>query len=174
MFFIWVFKQTSNPPSIDQLKQASDPPSIDQIKQTSDLPCIDHQLKQTPYLPRTDQLSCIDQLKEELLCAICLDICFKPSTTRCGHSFCRRCLLSAMKACGKKCPKCTQPLRIRDGRSLIVNTVLWNTIQLIFPQEIEARKAFLDSLNNQQAAQSQTSSSSTGARNLGTRNQWRQ
>jgi hypothetical protein len=70
MFFIWVFKQTSNPPSIDQLKQASDPPSIDQIKQTSDLPCIDHQLKQTPYLPRTDQLSCIDQLKEELLCAV--------------------------------------------------------------------------------------------------------
>jgi hypothetical protein len=60
------------------------------------------------------------------------------------------------------------------GRSLTVNTVLWNTVQLIFPQEIEAKKAFLDSLNNQQAAQSQTSSSSTGARNLGTRNQWRQ
>jgi hypothetical protein len=57
MLFNWVFKQTSNPPSIDQLKQASDPPCIDQIKQTSDL-------------PRTDQLSCIDQLKEELLCAV--------------------------------------------------------------------------------------------------------
>jgi hypothetical protein len=56
-FFNWVLKHTSNPPSIDQLKQASDPPSIDQIKQTSDL-------------PRTDQLSCIDQLKEELLCAV--------------------------------------------------------------------------------------------------------
>ncbi|KAK2360154.1 zinc finger (C3HC4-type RING finger) family protein [Trifolium repens] len=154
MLFNWVFKQTSNPPSIDQLKQASDPPCIDQIKQTSDL-------------PRTDQLSCIDQLKEELLCA--------PSTTPCGHSFCRRCLISAMKACGKKCPKCTQAIRIRDvGRSLTVNTVLWNTVQLIFPQEIEAKKAFLDSLNNQQAAQSQTTSSSTRAGNLGTRNQWRQ
>jgi hypothetical protein len=57
MLFNWVFKQTSNPPSIDQLKQASDLPCIDQIKQTSDL-------------PRTDQLSCIDQLKEELLCAV--------------------------------------------------------------------------------------------------------
>jgi hypothetical protein len=69
MLFNWVFKQTSNPPSIDQLKQASDPPCIDQIKQTSDPPCID-QIKQTSDLPRTDQLSCIDQLKEELLCAV--------------------------------------------------------------------------------------------------------
>ena len=28
-----------------------------------------------------------------------------------------------------------------NGRSCTVNTVLWNTIQLLFPQEIEARKA---------------------------------
>ena len=28
-----------------------------------------------------------------------------------------------------------------NGRSCTINTVLWNTIQLLFPQEIEARKA---------------------------------
>ncbi|KAG7022688.1 hypothetical protein SDJN02_16422, partial [Cucurbita argyrosperma subsp. argyrosperma] len=58
-------------------------------------------------------LPCMDKLREELSCAICLEICFEPSTTPCGHS---------------------------NGRSCTVNTVLWNTIQLLFPREVEARK----------------------------------
>jgi len=33
-----------------------------------------------------------------------------------------------------------------------VNTVLWNTIQLLFPQEIEARKVAASTLNNREAA----------------------
>ncbi|KAF2316497.1 hypothetical protein GH714_041838 [Hevea brasiliensis] len=82
---------------------------------------------------------CMDKLREELSCAICLEICFEPSTTSCGHSFCKKCLRSAADKCGKKCPKCRQ--LISNGRSCTVNTVLWNTIQLLFPQEIEARKA---------------------------------
>ncbi|KAH7847865.1 hypothetical protein Vadar_031037 [Vaccinium darrowii] len=84
-------------------------------------------------------LPCIDRLREELSCAICLEICFEPSTTSCGHSFCKKCLRSAAEKCGKRCPKCRQ--LISNGRSCTVNTVLWNTIQLLFPQEIEARKA---------------------------------
>ncbi|KAI3870972.1 hypothetical protein MKX03_029378 [Papaver bracteatum] len=81
----------------------------------------------------------MDKLREELSCAICLEICFEPSTTPCGHSFCKKCLKSAADKCGKKCPKCRQ--LIGNGRSCIVNTSLWNTIQLLFPQEVEARKA---------------------------------
>ncbi|KAL3526139.1 hypothetical protein ACH5RR_014511 [Cinchona calisaya] len=84
-------------------------------------------------------IPCIDRLREELSCAICLEICFEPSTTPCGHSFCKKCLRSAADKCGKKCPKCRQ--LISNGRSSTVNTVLWNTIQLLFPQEVEARKA---------------------------------
>ncbi|MED6161247.1 hypothetical protein PIB30_058924 [Stylosanthes scabra] len=84
-------------------------------------------------------LPCIDKLRDELSCAICLEICFEPSTTPCGHSFCKKCLRSAADKCGKKCPKCRQLIGI--GRSCTVNTVLWNTIQLLFPQEVEARKA---------------------------------
>ncbi|KAG6581080.1 Tripartite motif-containing protein 65, partial [Cucurbita argyrosperma subsp. sororia] len=83
-------------------------------------------------------LPCIDKLREELSCAICLEICFEPSTTPCGHSFCKKCLRSAADRCGKRCPKCRQ--LISNGRSCTVNTVLWNTIQLLFPQEVEARK----------------------------------
>ncbi|KAK9272626.1 hypothetical protein L1049_003002 [Liquidambar formosana] len=87
----------------------------------------------------TSALPCMDKLREELSCAICLEICFEPSTTSCGHSFCKKCLRSAADKCGKKCPKCRQ--LISNGRSCTVNTVLWNTIQLLFPQEVEARKA---------------------------------
>uniref|UniRef100_A0A2N9F7S0 RING-type E3 ubiquitin transferase n=1 Tax=Fagus sylvatica TaxID=28930 RepID=A0A2N9F7S0_FAGSY len=68
-------------------------------------------------------LPCMDKLREELSCAICLEICFEPSTTPCGHS---------------------------NGRSCTVNTVLWNTIQLLFPKEVEARKA-AGALNSREA-----------------------
>ncbi|KAI4350571.1 hypothetical protein L6164_005018 [Bauhinia variegata] len=95
-------------------------------------------------------LPCIDKLREELSCAICLEICFEPSTTPCGHSFCRKCLRSAADKCGKRCPKCRE--MISNGRSCTVNTVLWNTIQLLFPQEVEARKA-AGALNSREAAQ---------------------
>ncbi|RAL43809.1 hypothetical protein DM860_014310 [Cuscuta australis] len=83
-------------------------------------------------------IPCIEKLREELSCAICLEICFEPSTTPCGHSFCKKCLRSAADKCGKKCPKCRQ--LISNARSCTVNTVLWNTIQLLFPEEVEARK----------------------------------
>ncbi|KAK4805083.1 hypothetical protein SAY86_004900 [Trapa natans] len=84
-------------------------------------------------------LTCLDKLREELSCAICLEICYEPSTTACGHSFCKKCLRSAAEKCGKRCPKCRQ--LISSGRSCSVNTVLWNTIQLLFPKEVESRKA---------------------------------
>ncbi|XP_071713002.1 uncharacterized protein [Rutidosis leptorrhynchoides] len=88
-------------------------------------------------------IPCIDRLREELSCAICLEICFEPSTTSCGHSFCKKCLKSAADKCGKRCPKCRQ--LISNGRSCTINTVLWNTIQLLFPQEIETRKMATES-----------------------------
>ncbi|XP_010425482.1 PREDICTED: glycosyltransferase family 92 protein RCOM_0530710-like [Camelina sativa] len=84
-------------------------------------------------------LPCIDKLRDELSCAICLEICFEPSTTTCGHSFCKKCLRSAADKCGRKCPKCRQ--LIGNGRYCTINTVLWNTIQLLFPKEVEAQRA---------------------------------
>uniref|UniRef100_F6GX56 RING-type E3 ubiquitin transferase n=1 Tax=Vitis vinifera TaxID=29760 RepID=F6GX56_VITVI len=96
----------------------------------------------------TSVLPCMDRLREELSCAICLEICFEPSTTPCGHSFCKKCLRSAADKCGKRCSKCRQMMS--NGRSCTVNTVLWNTIQLLFPQEVEARKA-AGALNSREA-----------------------
>ncbi|XP_078433718.1 uncharacterized protein LOC144705007 isoform X1 [Wolffia australiana] len=69
---------------------------------------------------------------------ICLEICYEPSTTPCGHSFCKKCLKRSTAACGRRCPKCRD--LIGSGRSLAVNSVLWNTIQMLFPGEIRARR----------------------------------
>ncbi|KAL2903594.1 Tripartite motif-containing protein 65 [Bienertia sinuspersici] len=95
--------------------------------------------------------ACMDRLKDELSCAICLEICYEPSTTPCGHSFCKNCLKSAADKCGKRCPKCRQ--LISNGRSCTINTVLWNTIQLLFPQEVEARKAAAAAVLNNRVAE---------------------
>ncbi|KAI3850599.1 hypothetical protein MKX03_011418 [Papaver bracteatum] len=121
---------SANLPCMDKLRE----PQIESLKE---------KMKQENK-PKSDEMTpanlpCMDKLKEELSCAICLEICFEPSTTPCGHSFCKKCLKSAADKCGKKCPKCRQ--LIGNGRSCIVNTSLWNTIQLLFPQEVEARKA---------------------------------
>ncbi|KAF3334240.1 E3 ubiquitin-protein ligase ORTHRUS 1-like protein [Carex littledalei] len=84
------------------------------------------------------KLLCMDRLREELSCAICLEICYEPSTTSCGHSFCIKCIKNSTAKCGRRCPKCRE--LISNGRSCTINTVLWNTIQLLFPEEVETRK----------------------------------
>lgn len=81
----------------------------------------------------------LDKLREELTCGVCLDICFEPSTTSCGHSFCRGCLQSVYIKCGLRCPKCRQELSTSGKNDCPINTVLWNTIQLLFPLETAAR-----------------------------------
>ncbi|XP_020106928.1 E3 ubiquitin-protein ligase RNF168-like [Ananas comosus] len=96
----------------------------------------------SPEKLSSNALPCMDRLREELSCAICLEICFEPSTTPCGHSFCMKYLKCAAAKCGKRCPKCRQ--LISNGRSCTVNTVLWNTIQLLFPEEVAARKSSTD------------------------------
>ncbi|GLJ30595.1 hypothetical protein SUGI_0605810 [Cryptomeria japonica] len=82
--------------------------------------------------------ACLEQLREELSCAVCLDICFEPSTTSCGHSFCKMCLENVMEKCGLRCPKCRQTLK-GNFKACPINTVLWNTVQLLFPKEVAER-----------------------------------
>ncbi|XP_062204181.1 uncharacterized protein LOC133906329 [Phragmites australis] len=115
-------------------------------------------------------LPCMDQLREELSCAICLEICFEPSTTPCGHSFCMKCLKHAAAKCGKRCPKCRQ--LISNSRSCTVNTVLWNTIQLLFPSEVEARRISIasSSLCNDNVNQSPPRSTNFSQGGMRTRN----
>ncbi|KAG8482939.1 hypothetical protein CXB51_021886 [Gossypium anomalum] len=95
-------------------------------------------------------LHCMDKLREELSCAICLDICFEPSTTPCGHSFCKKCLRSAADKCGKRCPKCRQ----------LIGSLEYNTA--FVSQEVETRKAVVaDALNSKEAFECQSPQSGT-------------
>ncbi|KAL3683726.1 hypothetical protein R1sor_001748 [Riccia sorocarpa] len=120
--------------------------------------------KGKPKAATPTKLPNLDQLREELSCAVCLEICFEPSTISCGHSFCGTCLQSVLKMCGPKCPKCRQPLRSEALRSCRTNTVLWNTIQILFPQECAARQAEKQKLRNQEEAASLVRPSSLGVR----------
>eukprot|EP00249_Psilotum_nudum_P000476 c12208_g1_i1 orf=422-1846(+) len=91
---------------------------------------------------QNEKPGCLDQLRDELSCAVCLDICVEPSTTSCGHSFCKDCLQSVVQKCSPpRCPKCRQPLKGDLQRTCPVNIVLWNTIQILFPKESSIAKA---------------------------------
>uniref|UniRef100_A0A0A8XN58 RING-type E3 ubiquitin transferase n=1 Tax=Arundo donax TaxID=35708 RepID=A0A0A8XN58_ARUDO len=115
------------------------------------------------------KLPCMDRLREELSCAICLEVCFEPSTTPCGHSFCMKCLKHYAAKCGKRCPKCRQ--LISNSRSCTINTVLWNTIQLLFPSEVEARRTSIASSScNDDVNQSPPRSNSISQGGMRTRN----
>eukprot|EP00962_Isochrysis_galbana_P053443 scaffold24886_cov157-Isochrysis_galbana.AAC.1 len=48
-------------------------------------------------------------LEEDYQCTVCLDLLFEPSTTACGHTFCRPCLLRATAA-NPSCPLCRKNL----------------------------------------------------------------
>lgn len=64
-----------------------------------------------PPVAHARRLKCLEQLKDELNCAICLEVCTRPCTTACGHTFCRRCLRQALAADRQgRCPKCRAAL----------------------------------------------------------------
>ena len=54
-----------------------------------------------------NQFEYVDEksIDEDLLCAVCLKPMVTPTTTNCGHPFCKSCL-SALKIC----PMCREPL----------------------------------------------------------------
>ncbi|GIL71512.1 hypothetical protein Vretifemale_1883 [Volvox reticuliferus] len=82
------------------------------------------------------RLDCLKQLRDELTCAVCLDVCVRPCTTPCGHNYCRSCLRRNTEL-NRPCPKCRADLP--PGFTLNINTSLWNTIQHLFPSEASAK-----------------------------------
>lgn len=53
-------------------------------------------------------------------CGICLDIWYNPSTLKCGHTFCQKCILEQVTKYQLKCPTCTKtinekPMLFVDG-----------------------------------------------------------
>ncbi|KAG8469176.1 hypothetical protein KFE25_007694 [Diacronema lutheri] len=75
------------------------------------------------------------KLHVEFSCSVCHDLCVRPHTTACGHSFCALCLRRSVSACGAHCPLCRQPLP-RDAGALATNSAMWSAIELLFPREV--------------------------------------
>ncbi|TXG57457.1 hypothetical protein EZV62_015286 [Acer yangbiense] len=73
----------------------------------------------------------LDLDEEQFLKEICLEICYEPSTTTCGHSHTVS-VRSAADKCGKRCPKCMQ--LISNGTSCTVNTFFGTLFSFCFPR----------------------------------------
>ena len=83
-----------------------------------------------------------ESLKSTLTCAICLDLLYEPiSLPNCTHKFCKLCwvkcaLHAAERGALTQCPQC----RIYEsGVDFAIDTTLWSTIQLLFPNECYLR-----------------------------------
>ena len=61
----------------------------------------------------------------DLTCPICLDVLFEPLTLRCGHSFCRACLLGSTKLApdGRCCPQCRRAAQSASAWASIGETL---------------------------------------------------
>ena len=73
------------------------------------------------YAPRSSftcsfMASPLESLDPDLQCSICLDFYFEPLTLKCGHTFCRACLLQSTKLApdGRSCPQCRALIAIAD------------------------------------------------------------
>eukprot|EP00924_Labyrinthula_sp_SR-Ha-C_P001416 snap_masked-scaffold_44-processed-gene-1.40-mRNA-1 protein AED:1.00 eAED:1.00 QI:0/-1/0/0/-1/1/1/0/74 len=70
---------------------------------------------------------------ENCLCSLCLKLLCKPTTTSCGHSFCKPCLTASLRH-KPKCPVCRSVL-FSDPAGLLVSTDFDKLLQDVFPKE---------------------------------------
>ena len=58
--------------------------------------------------------------KKDLVCPVCMDSIARPVTvTKCGHMFCKGCIVSCIKA-HHRCPICNKKLTQRDHHPLFI------------------------------------------------------
>lgn len=86
-----------------------------------------------------------DAVRKELDCLVCYNLMIDPTTTGCGHTFCRRCLARVMDH-SNICPLCRRPLHIpaslQDQPS---NTRLNALLDSLCPELVAARLSALAS-----------------------------
>lgn len=80
--------------------------------------------------------SLVESLAE---CQICCELLYEPTTTCCGHSFCRRCLSLALRH-SRKCPSCRTVVASRLPE---VNATLQRLIEQLAPATYAARRETL-------------------------------
>lgn len=83
-----------------------------------------------------------DALSLAMQCAVCFDVITEAATTRCGHSFCRRCILECLNV-KHVCPACNQACEPDD---LVHNVVLDAAVDALFAAATKADEDLSQSL----------------------------
>ena len=63
---------------------------------------------------------CVRQLGKQLQCAVCLSLYRRPTSTPCGHTFCRECVMKSLQT-KPACPLCQsicKPRELREDETL--------------------------------------------------------
>ncbi|KAM0066890.1 putative transcription factor C2H2 family [Helianthus debilis subsp. tardiflorus] len=71
-----------------------------------------------------------------LTCRICLSLLYEPTTTQCGHTYCRTCLSRAIDQSGKVCPICKTDLFAISE----INYGMKSLLEKYFPEKYAERK----------------------------------
>ena len=74
----------------------------------------------------------------DLECALCSDILFKPVSLDCGHTYCKGCLINALKI-KPKCPLCRTPCFLQES-SMEENVVLKSIVGKKYPDFIKNKE----------------------------------
>ncbi|XP_037913417.1 RING-H2 finger protein ATL29-like isoform X2 [Hermetia illucens] len=98
-----------NPLPSPQVAQANPTAQVNETTSTfSDLNVI-----------RTSSSTAIRRTDLNMKCSICLDSYLEPTSTLCGHVFCKECI-NASIACHQKCPLCNTELMYQSVHALYI------------------------------------------------------
>jgi hypothetical protein len=76
---------------------------------TATVPAIEN----GPYVPAPVRKLALNE------CAICVDTMSGPASTKCGHLFCKLCIMQALRV-SKKCPICRKACSPKDIRPIFI------------------------------------------------------
>lgn len=77
------------------------------------------------------------EIEPEYECQICMDLLVEPSTTVCGHTFCKICLIKYLKT-KLNCPMCRKPI-LQSKDSISKNVIMENIIKAKYSLKYEER-----------------------------------
>ncbi|KAL6077074.1 LON peptidase N-terminal domain and RING finger protein 2 [Balamuthia mandrillaris] len=87
--------------------------------------------------PTTQQQKLVLPSADDFECVLCMKLYYEPTTTSCGHTFCKDCLLRALDHT-TKCPLCRAELR--PNAEYTVTVALQQVVERFFPELYAHRK----------------------------------
>jgi len=98
-----------------------------------------HQSPQTTPMNKVTPTSPANFESSELECSLCFRIFCRPVSTPCGHTYCKSCLLAALKY-SPLCPLCRSKLEPASKHKYAINIVISTLLEKHFKEEHEQRE----------------------------------